>query len=186
MPFQSTVLFLWARVLRTDRQVGDASASGCRPGSRPRLAICLFVGDHACTQLVAHPRVLGIAVQRLVTRRTVSLTAVVASTGAARGYALGGILKRLLAALQHRTTTPPCRRFARSVVTSAMAGRFPLPLSTYSPPEGLRQDPGGGAESSTDATTCGNGGHEVRVLSTYEGNAAGAARCDTTASEVSR
>jgi hypothetical protein len=45
-----------------------------------------------------------------------------------------------------------------------------LPLSTYSALGGLPQDPGHGAESAVDATTCGNGGHDVRVLlSTYGG-----------------
>lgn len=33
-----------------------------------------------------------------------------------------------------------------------------LPVSTYSAPGGLRQDPGGGAKSSAEATACGNGG----------------------------
>lgn len=45
-----------------------------------------------------------------------STMAVVASTGAVPGYALGRILKRLLASGPYRTTALPCRRFARSVV----------------------------------------------------------------------
>jgi vancomycin aglycone glucosyltransferase len=39
-----------------------------------------------------------------------------------------------------------------------------LPLSTYSAPGGLRQDPGRAAQSSAEARTCGNGGYEVRVV----------------------
>jgi vancomycin aglycone glucosyltransferase len=43
-----------------------------------------------------------------------------------------------------------------------------FPLSTYSAPGGLRQDPGRAAESPAKARTCGNGSREVRVLlSTY-------------------
>lgn len=44
-----------------------------------------------------------------------------------------------------------------------------MPLSTYSALGGLPQDPGRGAESSAEATTCGYWGHEVRVLATYGG-----------------
>ena len=40
----------------------------------------------------------------------------------------------------------------------------PLPLSIYSAPGGLRQDPGRAAESPAEARTCGNGGSEMRVL----------------------
>ncbi|MFF1655068.1 glycosyltransferase [Streptomyces sp. NPDC058255] len=43
-----------------------------------------------------------------------------------------------------------------------------LPLSTYSAPGGLRQGPGGAAESPAEAGICGTGSREVRVLlSTY-------------------
>jgi len=46
-----------------------------------------------------------------------------------------------------------------------------LPSSTYSAPGGLRQDPGGGAESSTDATTCGNEGSTCVCCCRRMGNA---------------
>jgi hypothetical protein len=39
-----------------------------------------------------------------------------------------------------------------------------LPLSTYSAPEGLPQDPGRAVESPAEARTYGNGSREVRVL----------------------
>jgi vancomycin aglycone glucosyltransferase len=38
------------------------------------------------------------------------------------------------------------------------------PLSTYSAPGGLRQDPGYAVESPAEARTCGNGSRERRVL----------------------
>ncbi len=45
-----------------------------------------------------------------------------------------------------------------------------FPFLTYSAPGGLRQDPGRDAELPAEARTCGNGGHDVRVLlSTYGG-----------------
>src|SRR5664279_932918 len=44
----------------------------------------------------------------------------------------------------------------------------PPPLSTYSAPGGLRQDPGRAAESPAEATISRNGGREMRVLSTYD------------------
>jgi len=44
----------------------------------------------------------------------------------------------------------------------------PFPLSTYSAPGDLRQDPGRAVESPAEARTCGNGSREMRVLlSTY-------------------
>ncbi len=43
-----------------------------------------------------------------------------------------------------------------------------MPLSTYNAPGGLPQGPGHGAESSADATTCGNGAHHVYVLDLQE------------------
>ena len=36
---------------------------------------------------------------------------------------------------------------------------YPFPLSMYSAPGGLRQDPGDAAESLAEARTCGNGGN---------------------------
>src|SRR5829696_2079364 len=49
-------------------------------------------------------------------------------------------------------------------------GIHSLPLSTYSAPGGLRQDPGRAAESPAEARTCGTGSRDVRVLlSTYGG-----------------
>jgi hypothetical protein len=56
------------------------------------------------------------------------------------------------------------RRFARSLSVPADGKRqrakrsLSLVVSTYSALGGLRQDPGGGAESSAEATTCGNEG----------------------------
>jgi hypothetical protein len=47
-------------------------------------------------------------------------------------------------------------------------GTHSFPLSTYSAPGDLRQDPGRAAESSAEARTYGNGSREMRVLlSTY-------------------
>jgi hypothetical protein len=43
-----------------------------------------------------------------------------------------------------------------------------LPLSMYSAPGGLRQDPGRVAESPAEARTCGNQGAKYVCLSTYE------------------
>ena len=37
---------------------------------------------------------------------------------------------------------------------------YPIPASTYSAPGGLRQGPGGAAESLAEATTCGKGNSE--------------------------
>lgn len=48
-------------------------------------------------------------------------------------------------------------------------GELSLPLLTYSALGALRQDPGHGAESSADATTCGNGSTTCVLLSTYGG-----------------
>ena len=47
-----------------------------------------------------------------------------------------------------------------------------MPLLTYSAVGGLRQDPGRTAESSAEATTCGNGGHDVRVSLSMHGGGA--------------
>lgn len=81
----------------------------------------------------------------------------------------------------HRTPyrTPPAPPHREEPVSSAESGNrsvpgagkrkgkevtcHSLPLSTYSAVGGLPQDPGHPAESSADATTCGNGGHDVRV-----------------------
>src|SRR5206468_11814403 len=43
-------------------------------------------------------------------------------------------------------------------------GDLSLPLLTYSAPGGLRQDPGRTAESSAEATTCGNGARRACVV----------------------
>jgi hypothetical protein len=45
-----------------------------------------------------------------------------------------------------------------------------FPLSTYSAPGGLRQDPGRAAESLAEARICGNGSREVRVLLSTDGS----------------
>jgi hypothetical protein len=60
-----------------------------------------------------------------------------------------------------RAGAPPLReKPVRSVGRQKTKARrtLSLPLSTYSARGGLPQDPGHGAESSADATTCGNGG----------------------------
>jgi len=51
---------------------------------------------------------------------------------------------------------------------------LPPPLSTYSSPRGLRQDPGRAVESPAVTRTCGNESSELRVLSSACGSRADA------------
>ncbi len=91
--------------------------------------------------------------------------------------------------------TAPCRR-ARNTARhgSGRVGRkrqrqgdLSLPLLTYNALGGLRQDPGRGAESSAGAATCGNWGHDVRVLlSAHAGAGVRAARLGGTAGRLDR
>lgn len=74
-------------------------------------------------------------------------------------------VRRLFARVRQRQASVSARGTAKAKARRSL----PLPFSTYSAPGGLRQGPGGSAKSSTEATTCGNGEHYVRVLSTYGG-----------------
>ncbi len=47
---------------------------------------------------------------------------------------------------------------------------YSVPLSTYSAPGGLRQDPGRAAESPAEARTCGNGSCDMRVFLSTTGS----------------
>lgn len=67
-----------------------------------------------------------------------------------------------------RPADPPAANVGRLKAKARRA--LPLPLSTYSAPGGLPQDPGHGAESSADATTSRNESAAcVCLLSTYRG-----------------
>ena len=59
--------------------------------------------------------------------------------------------------LDRRQTLRRCR-FQRTAKGKGKETSLSLPLLTYSAPGGLRQGPGGAAESSAETTTCGNGG----------------------------
>jgi hypothetical protein len=79
-------------------------------------------------------------------------------------------------------TVPPVRgtlslredvvRPQRTIRGEGKEGTHSLPLSAYTEPGGLRQDPGRAAQSPAEARTCGNGDSEMRVLlSTYTAGA---------------
>jgi hypothetical protein len=64
-------------------------------------------------------------------------------------------------------------------------GHLPPPLSIYSAPGGLRQDPGRAVESPAGARIHGNGSREMRVLSSAYGSR-GALTCPIVASDSDR
>lgn len=78
---------------------------------------------------------------------------------------LRGCIRRPMGHPPGRRRVPPYaarRHFARSLSVPADGKKqrqrdLSPPLLTYSALGGLRQDPGGGAKSSAEATTCGNG-----------------------------
>jgi hypothetical protein len=66
----------------------------------------------------------------------------------------------------HTRRAAASRRACPSTADDKGKGKYPLlPLSTYNAPGDLRQDPGRAAESPAEARTSGNGGRDVRVLS---------------------